>query len=263
MSEIKVLFIGDIVGKAARKAVCCYLAKLKNKYQPDLIVANGENLAHGIGMTLKTTEEMMACGIDFFTSGNHVFDKKDIIAHLKKLPIIRPENYPKAVPGRGYEILKIGKSKMAIVNLLGRVFTKTLVDCPFRSADKVLRKLAKEKVKLILVDMHAEASAEKSALFHYLNGKVSAVLGTHTHVQTADAEISREGTAFITDVGAVYAEGSVIGVEKEAILEKFLTAMPKAHEIPESGKCVFNAVFLQFDSKTGKAKKIEPIYEIV
>lgn len=263
MSEIKVLFIGDIVGKAARKAVKKYLPNLIKEHDPDLIIANGENLAHGKGVTKKTIQEMADLGVNFFTSGNHVFDNKKAVPDLKDLPLVVPANYPESVPGKKYEILKVGKSKVAILNLLGRVFTNSYVDCPFRTADNFIREIKKKKVTIIIVDIHAEASAEKVAMKYYLDGKISALLGTHTHIQTADAQISQKGTAYMTDVGAVYLEDSVIGVSKEIVIKKFLTDLPLTHEIPDKGTCIFNAVLITLDSKTGKAKDILPIYEIV
>ncbi|MDD4352539.1 MAG: TIGR00282 family metallophosphoesterase [Candidatus Gracilibacteria bacterium] len=263
MSALKIIFIGDIVGKIGRKAVGKIIPDLKKEYAPDLIIANGENLAHGTGITQKTLEEILQAGVDFLTSGNHIFDKQDIIPYLNRVPVIRPANYPDGAPGRGYEILKIAKHKLAVVNLLGRVFIGPPVDCPFRIIDEILKKIQKEKVSAIIVDFHAEATAEKIALFRYLDGRVSALLGTHTHIQTADEEISAQGTAYISDVGGVYGQETVIGVDQSVVLERFLTAMPVVHKFPESGKAVFNAVYLEIDTKTAKAAQIKKIYKII
>jgi len=263
MSEVKVLFIGDIVGKLGRQALKQYLPKLQKKYVPDLVLANGENLAHGKGLTSRTANEVLSYGVDLLTSGNHVFAQKEVIPYLKQLPILRPANYPAGTPGLGSQILKVARTKIGIINLEGRVFMNALLDCPFRTADKILQELTKQKVKLIIIDLHAEASSEKVALFRYLDGRVSAVLGTHTHIQTADEEVSVKGTAYLTDVGAVYAKESIIGVTQEIIIDKFLSALSRAHEIPETGSVVFNAVLMKFDSRTGKALAIQRIYEIV
>lgn len=261
MAEIKVLFIGDIVGRLGRQTVRAYLQKHACQY--DLIWANGENLAHGTGLTEKTVKEMLAAGVQVFTSGNHVFHRPEIYPLLNKLPVVRPANYPEGVPGRPYVILTIKKTKIAIVNLLGRVFMGTAVDSPFHVADQILKQVKKQKVKIVLLDFHAEASAEKVALFRYLDGRVGAILGTHTHIQTADEEVSDEGTAFISDVGGVYAKDSVIGVEATGILRKFLTSLPGKHVIPENGPCLFNAVELSLDTSKRKALKIKRINQIL
>ena len=253
MAEIKVLFIGDVVGKLGRQTVRSYLAKHAAKY--DLILANGENLAHGTGLTEKTVKEILAAGVQVLTTGNHVYHRPEIYPVLNKLPIVCPANYPEGVPGRPYIILTVKKTKIAITNLLGRVFMGTAVNSPFVVADQILKQLKKEKVKIILLDFHAEATAEKVALYRYLDGRVTAILGTHTHIQTADEEISDQGTAFITDVGGVYAKDSVIGVEADGILKKFLTALPHKHIIPENGPALFNAV--EFRINTTKAIAVE------
>jgi 2',3'-cyclic-nucleotide 2'-phosphodiesterase len=261
MAEIKVLFIGDIVGKLGRQTVRSYLVKHAAKY--DLILANGENLAHGTGLTEKTVKEMLAAGVQVLTTGNHVYHRPEIYPALNKLSVVRPANYPEGAPGRPYIILTVKKVKIAIVNLLGRVFMGTAVNSPFVVADQILQQLKKAKVKLILLDFHAEATAEKVALYRYLDGRVTAILGTHTHIQTADEEISAKGTAFISDVGGVYAKDSVIGVEAAGILQKFLTALPHKHVIPENGACLFNAVKLRLNTAKGRALEIKRINEIL
>jgi len=195
------------------------------------------------------------------TTGNHIWKKKEIeeIFHEGKIPIIRPANYPPGNPGRGEKVVKIGKNSLLIVNLMGRVFMQECLDCPFRAIDQILKKYQKEKLTGIVVDFHGEATSEKVAFGLYTDGRISAVLGTHTHIPTADAKILPKGTAYITDVGIVGAENSVLGVDKKTVLERFLAQRSKALEVVEKGKCVINAVLIEIDSKTKKAVKIKRI----
>ncbi len=259
--SIKILFIGDIVGKPAREAVKKLLPDLKEKYQTDLVIANAENLAHGIGITEKTLAEVKEAGIDIFTSGNHFYKKSEGLEILKAKdsPLIRPANYPQDVPGRGYQIVEAGTKKIAVINLIGRVFFTEHFDCPFRKADEIIEEIKKEKPAATIVDIHAEATSEKVALGFYLDGRVSAVLGTHTHIPTADQRILSQGTAYITDVGMVGLLDSVLGVDKEIIIEKFLSQLSIPHDISENGRVVFNAVYLEIDGQSGKAVKLERI----
>jgi metallophosphoesterase (TIGR00282 family) len=258
---MKILFFGDIVGKIGRKAINKVLPELKKELRPDLVLANGENLAHGKGVTEKTIKEVVEAGIDFLTSGNHIWAEKKVIPILEegKLPLIRPANYPPGTPGAGEKIIEVGGMKVLIINLMGRVFIKEDLDCPFRKIDKILEEYKKEKLTAIIVDLHAEATSEKQAFGWHVDGRVSAVVGTHTHIGTSDGQILPQGTAYITDIGMVGAKKSVIGVDKSIIQKIFLTQMPTLHEIPEEGICTFNAVLVEIDPKTKKATKIERI----
>ena len=257
---MKILFIGDIVGKIGRQAIAKVLPGLKKEYQSDLVIANVENLAHGSGVTKETLEEMIESGVDFFTSGNHIWKKKEAVQIFEegKFPIIRPANYPPQVPGDGYRVIEVGSRKVLIINLIGRVFMKDDFNCPFLELDEILKKVAKKNIDIIFVDFHAEATSETKAMGFYADGKVSAVFGTHTHIQTADEEILEKGSAYITDVGMVGAKDSILGVAKEGIIKSFLSQMPAKHDIPESGQCIVNAVYFEVDNN-GQAIKIERI----
>ncbi|MBU1992455.1 MAG: TIGR00282 family metallophosphoesterase [Patescibacteria group bacterium] len=262
---MKILFIGDIFGRPGRETVKRLLPNLKAKLKPNLIIANGENLSHGKGLTPENVKEMQDAGVDFFTSGNHVWKNKKGVDKLDdpKFPVIRPANYPPSVEGRGYEIIKDNKgNKVLVINLLGRVFMKDDLDCPFRTAAKILEETINETLSAIIVDIHAEATSEKVALGHFLDGKVSAVLGTHTHIPTADARVLDSGTAYITDIGMVGPRDSVIGLEKETIVKQFLTQTPVKHEVAESENTLC-AVLIEIDPETAKAKSIEHIIDVV
>jgi metallophosphoesterase (TIGR00282 family) len=258
---MKLLFIGDIVGRPGRHAVSKILPQLIKDESIDLVVANGENLSGGLGITKKNYDQMILAGIDLFTSGNHIFDKQEIIPFLddKNIQIIRPANYPeKGVPGYSTHTYEIMGEKVVIANLLGRVFMGTNVESPFEIADKIVKEFPNHT---IIIDFHAEATSEKQALSQHLNGRVAAVFGTHTHVATADAKITADGTAYISDVGMVGLENSILGFDPEPIVTKFLTGMPRAYEI-SSGRAVFNSVILETD-KMGKAKSIRQLIKIV
>jgi hypothetical protein len=252
---IKILFIGDIFGKPGRKTVSNLLPKIKSDEQPDLIIANGENLAGGLGITPNTAKEMFATGINVFTSGNHLWDKKEIMEFLPvEKRILRPANYPPAATGNNYYIYETPqKNKIAILNLMGRTFTVT-VDCPFRCADEYLKKF-QSITNIIILDIHAEATAEKMALAWYLDGKVSAVIGTHTHIQTADERILPKGTAYITDAGMTGPHDSVIGIRIEDALNRFIKQTPVRFN-PAKENLRFNGVIVSIDEQTGKAKNI-------
>jgi hypothetical protein len=258
--NLKILFLGDIVGKIGRRAVAEILPKLREKYKIDLVIANVENLAHGQGATLETLSEVQEAGVDFFTSGNHIWKKKEIIDIFQRgeFPIIRPANYPPSVPGEGWRVIEVGTKKIVIINLMGRVFMKEDLDCPFRKVDEILSPTSDFQLPTsILVDFHCEATSEKKAFGWYLDGRVSAVIGTHTHIPTADGEILPQGTAYISDVGMIGAKESVLGVDKDIIIKKFLDQMPGVHEIPEEGSAIFQAVLVEIDPKNGKSVKIE------
>ena len=250
---MRILMIGDIVGKPGRRAVREFLPGLQSKYDINLVIANGENSAGGLGITLNTANELFDLGINVITTGNHVWAKRDIIPHLdSELNIIRPYNFPPGAPGHGFVIVK----DTVIVNLIGRVFMGDY-DCPFRSMDNLLSEL-EEKYKVIIVDFHAEATSEKVALGWYLDGRVSALLGTHTHVGTIDTRILPKGTAYVSDVGMVGPAYSVIGDSIDSVIHSFLTKMPHRLSVGE-GSAIFNAVLIEVDKSTGDAVSIQRI----
>ncbi len=260
---LKILFLGDISGAIARAALIKILPKLKKKYSPDFIIANADNISHGKGVTEKNLLEIHKIGVDFFTCGNHAFKKEDpnkIIAN-KKIPFIIPENMRETKNGNGYAIVKIGKTKLAIINLLGRTFVKEAHDavCPFKKFDELYKKL-KNKYDFLIVDMHAETTSEKIAFGFYVDGRANAVLGTHTHIQTNDPQKLKKGTLYITDIGMVGAKESVIGVGKDAIIEKFLNDSQIVFSLPETGIVKISGVLLELD-KTMKTSKIKLINE--
>lgn len=260
-----ILMFGDLMGKPGRQAIAKILPELRKKYDPDLIIANAENLAHGYGITKKTVDHILGAGVNVLTSGNHVFDKKEGLELLsnKKYPILRPANYPPDVVGRGYQIFEVRTKKVLVINLIGRVFFQYDYDCPFRCADEILKKYKEEKIDATIIDFHAEATSENVALGYYLDGKVSAILGTHSHVPTGDFKILPKGTAYITDVGMVGALNSVIGDKKEGVIKRFLDQISTKLEIEEEGPIEVNAVVVEINDQTGKAKKIEKIYQTV
>ena len=252
-----VLAIGDIIGRPGRQAVNKLLPGLRQQYGLDLVIANGENAAGGFGITPDIAQELLDYGIDILTSGNHIWAQKEIFPYLEgKLPILRPLNYPPGVPGRGYLIIK----QTMIVNLIGRTFMGDF-DCPFRAMDKLLAEV-KPKPAVIIIDFHAEATSEKIALGRYLDGRVSAVLGTHTHVGTIDAQLLSKGTAYVTDIGMTGPMDSVIGDDTKSVLHHFLTMLPH-HLSVGKGKAEFNAVLVKIDEASGKATGIERIYREV
>lgn len=261
-NELTVLFIGDIIGALGRRATRQLLPQLKEKYAPDLILANAENSAHGYGITEKIYRELLEMGVDALTMGNHVWDKKELGRDIENYTrLVRPANYPPGTPGNEYVIVEAAGVKVGILNLLGRTFMQCL-DCPFKAAERLLPKI-KESSQVIIVDMHAEATSEKCAMGFFLDGKATAVIGTHTHVMTADDRILPGGTAYISDAGMVGALDSIIGMDREQILKRFLTQMPEKFEPTEMGKAIFNAVLIKIDPKTGKAKEIKKIIETV
>jgi len=261
---IKLIFIADIVGKIGRKAVVNQLPKLKKKYLPDLVIANAENLAHGIGFTQKTLAEMREAGVNVFTSGNHAWEKAgsdEILNNLNNL-IIRPANYPNTKSGKGYLELNIADTRLIVINLLGRVFIEEKTHNPFIVLDKII---SKKRNSLYLVDFHAEATSEKVALANYFDGRVAAVIGTHTHVQTADERILPNGTGFISDAGMVGYKDSVIGADKQQVINMFLNAKKssKKHDLPDKGEALLNGVYLEIDAKQNKTLKIERINKTI
>ena len=242
--------IGDIVGKPGRQAVQSLLPGLRRQYGIECVIANGENAAGGKGLTLETTEEILHSGVDVLTSGNHIWAQKEIIPYLEgELPILRPLNYPQGVPGRGY----LAKAGVLVVNVMGRTFMGDL-DCPFQAMNQLLNELEGSS-KVIVVDFHAEATSEKNALGRYLDGRVSAVLGTHTHVGTVDSRVLPQGTAYITDIGMVGPLESIIGDEIDNVLQRFLTQLPHRLSVGK-GRKLFNSVLVEIEEETGKAKSI-------
>jgi 2',3'-cyclic-nucleotide 2'-phosphodiesterase len=249
-----VLAIGDVIGKPGRQVVQKLLPSLRQQYPLDLVIANGENAAGGLGLTLSTARELLESGVDILTSGNHIWDQKEIIPHLDgDLPIIRPLNYPPGVPGRGC----LYRDNVAVVNLIGRTFMNNY-DCPFRAMDTLLNGI-KNRYPVIIVDFHAEATSEKVAMGRYLDGRVSAVVGTHTHVGTIDSNIFPRGTAHITDIGMTGPADSIIGDDIQAVLQRFLTVVPHRLSVSDSKRNIFNSVMIDIDDKTGQALKIERI----
>ena len=254
---MRILAIGDIIGKPGRKAVKEILPGLRDKHGIDLVIGNGENAAGGLGLTPETAEELFQSGIDVITSGNHIWACKEIVPYLDSgTAVLRPLNYPVGNPGRGY----LHKKGVLVVNLIGRVFISHF-DCPFRAMDQLLAEYKGRSVPII-VDFHAEASSEKVAMGRYLDGRVSAVLGTHTHVGTVDARILPGGTAYVTDIGMVGPIDSVIGDDTEAVINRFLTLIPSRLSVGR-GEVSFDAVLVEVDVKTGKALNIQRIHEVV
>lgn len=255
---MRVLMIGDVMGSPGRKAVQRLLPSLRQEYGLDLVVCNGENSAGGFGITYKTAQQLLQAGVDVLTTGNHVWKKKEIIPHMQEdLPIVRPSNFPPGVPGRGH--LRVGN--VVTLNLMGRTFMEPL-DCPFREADRVLSEVGGPPETIVLVDFHAEATSEKQALGWFLDGRVSAVVGTHTHVPTADQRIMPEGTAFVSDLGMVGPINSVIGTDPNVVLEKFLTQTPQRFSVAK-GPVTFNSVMVEIDDETGKASRVERVDRLV
>jgi len=251
---LHILMIGDVVGRPGRRAVEHFLPGLRRDYDLDLVIANGENSAGGIGITPDTAREMCNYGVDVITTGNHIWAKKEIAEHLDgELPIIRPLNFPPGLPGRGYIEMK----GVLVVNIIGRVFIGQY-DCPFRAMDCLLDEL-KTRSKVIIVDFHAEATSEKVAMGKYLDGRVSAILGTHTHVPTADCYIMPKGTAYASDVGMVGPLESVIGVDAQSAIRSFLTGMPHRFFVSE-GPAMFDGIVVDIDAATGRATNIQRVH---
>jgi len=250
-----ILAIGDIIGRPGRRAVSQLLPGLRQQYGLDLVIANGENAAGGLGLTSTTAKELFDAGVDVLTSGNHIWAQKEIIPYLDgEMPILRPLNYPPGVPGKGH----IAIGQVAVVNLMGRTFIGDF-DCPFRAMDQLLAEL---KQPIIIVDFHAEATSEKVAMGRYLDGRGSAVLGTHTHVGTIDAQLLPQDTAYVTDIGMTGPLDSVIGDDAEAVIQRFLTRMPH-HLSVGKGKTAFNAIMVGVANDTGRAISIDRIYREV
>ncbi len=255
---VSILFIGDIIGKPGRQALSRELHRLVDRHNVDIVIANGENAAGGFGLTEETARELFKQGVHLLTGGNHIWDKKEQVPLILADPrILRPANYPAGALGNGSAVLTTpGGVKVGVLNLEGRVYMKTL-ECPFKVADREIERL-KQETPVILVDFHAEATSEKSALGWYLDGRVSALIGTHTHVQTADERILTQGTAFLTDAGMTGAFDSVIGMGKEETIHRFLTQLPSKFEVAKKD-IRLNGVVIGVDEQSGKALSIERI----
>ncbi len=259
-SSVRILFIGDVFGQPGRRILKETLPGLVQEYSPDLILANGENAAAGFGITPALVEELLALGIAVLTSGNHIWDKREILPYLADHAdgrLLRPANYPSPSPGHGLYLGRTSnKAAYAVINLQGRVFMPP-IDCPFRTADKLLEQIPPQ-VKIRIVDMHAEATSEKQALGWYLDGRVTAVVGTHTHVPTADETVLPQGTAYVTDLGMTGPYESVIGVDRRAVIEKFLNQIPARFEVAK-GDLRLSAVLIEADAESGRARSIQRI----
>ncbi|MBI1317421.1 MAG: TIGR00282 family metallophosphoesterase [Candidatus Hydrogenedens sp.] len=255
---MKILFVGDVVGRPGRLAVAKQLPALRRARAVDVVVANAENAAGGHGATPEILRELQGYGVDAFTMGNHTWRKHAIYSALDSMPnIVRPANYPEGAPGRGAAVIKLRDGrKLGILNIMGRVYMEPL-ECPFRAADRLLPGL-REETPLILVDVHAEATSEKVAMGWHLDGRCTAALGTHTHVQTGDEWILPGGTAYLTDTGMCGPMFSVIGTEREPVLKRFLTGLPQSFNVAK-GPAMFCAVLVEADEETGQARSIERI----
>jgi len=251
---LTILCVGDVFGEPGRRAVQVLLPKLRKQHDVDLVIVNVENSAGGFGVTPQMARAFLEQGVDVMTSGNHIWDRKEIVEYItKENLLLRPANFPAGTPGVGYVTIKTGPHKVAVLNLMGRVFM-TPIDCPFRKADEIVPELRKD-TSIILVDMHCEATSESQAMGWYLDGRVSAVVGTHRHVQTADERVLPGGTAYITDLGMTGPTEGVIGVDRDIILQRFLTQMPVRFE-PARGPAALHGVVIVIEPETGRASDI-------
>ncbi|MDA7025787.1 TIGR00282 family metallophosphoesterase [Bacillus sp. CLL-7-23] len=254
---MRILFVGDIVGSPGRNMLKSYLPKLKLKYKPHATIVNGENAAHGKGITEKIYHEIIEAGADVITMGNHTWDKREIFDFIDDVPkMIRPANFPKNTPGKGMTYTKANGKELAVINLQGRTFLPPL-DCPFQKVDELIEE-ASRKTPYIFIDFHAEATSEKQAIGWYTDGRVSAVVGTHTHVQTADNRVLEKGTAYISDVGMTGPYDGILGTDKEAVIKRFKTNLPVRFEVAE-GRTTLSAVVIDIDEQSKKAVKIDRI----
>ena len=251
------LAVGDIVGTIGVKELQKRLQKIKNEYNVDFAIVNGENAAEGMGITLKNFKDILSAGADCVTMGNHTWGKKEIFSFIDEPKLIRPANYPKSVCGKGYNIYKCKDKKIAVINALGRAEISIMLDNPFEVVREIIQKI-KSEVDIIMFDFHAEATAEKKAMAYYLDGEITAIFGTHTHTQTADEQILEKGTAFITDIGMTGPKNGVIGMDKDAALKRFTTSLPERYKIA-TGEAMFNSVLFEIDDNTNKVTKIVKI----
>lgn len=254
---MKILAVGDIVGERGLNKLKESLPILKQKEKIDFIIVNGENVAGGMGITKRDFQQILFSGADVVTLGNHTWSKKDIFNFIDDEKLIRPANYPKGVVGKGYNIYNCKNKRIAVINLLGRTNMGILTENPFLEADNILENI-KEKADYIVVDFHAEATAEKIAMKYYLDKRVNIIFGTHTHVQTADEEITENGMAYITDIGMTGPINSVIGMDKKVSIKRFVTTLPEKYKIAE-GECKFNSCLFEINDETGRTDSIRRI----
>ena len=255
---MKILVVGDVVGESGLEKLKVELRKIKETENIDFIVVNAENVAGGMGITVNNFNELKKINIDVITMGNHTWAKKDIFTFIDDDKIIRPANYSKGVPGKGYNIYECNGKKIGVINLIGRTNMGVLSENPFTVVDSILEKI-KHKVDIIIVDFHAEATAEKIAMKYHLDGKVNIIFGTHTHVQTADEDITEKGTAYITDIGMTGPKNSIIGMDVKASLKRFLTSLPERYKLAE-GSCIFNGCIFELDDDNCRIKSVNRIY---
>ena len=254
---MNILAVGDIVGKVGLQKLKEVLPALKKDEKIDFVIVNAENAADGMGLTEKMYKEVLATGTVCITMGNHTWGKKDIFGFIDEKPVIRPANYSRNVPGKGYDIYEVKGKKICVINLIGRTSMTVLSDNPFTEAEDIIEKV-KSTVDIIIIDFHAEASAEKIALSYFLDGKATIIFGTHTHVQTADSQIMEKGTAYITDIGMTGPKKSVIGMDVEASIKRFLTSLPEKYKTAD-GEGKFNSCLFEIDEKTNKVVNIRTI----
>lgn len=255
---MRILFLGDMVGRPGRAVVYRHLESVVAEHGIDFVIANGENASGGLGLEAKTGRELLDAGIDLLTSGNHIWRYRTVYEFLdSEKRIVRPANYPGQAPGRGYVILESGPVRIAVVNLQGRTFMEP-IDCPFQTVDRVLDEIG-DRARVIVVDFHAEATSEKISMGHYLDGRVSAVIGTHTHVRTADERVLPGGTAYLTDAGMCGPENSCLGMDKKPVLDKFLFGLPVRFNVAK-GAAALNGAIVEVDENSGKAESITGFY---
>ena len=255
---MKILAVGDLIGGAGIKKLKSVLGKIKEQEQIDFIIVNAENSAEGMGITQKNFDDILALNIDVITMGNHTWGKKDIFKFIDAPQLLRPANYPKGVVGKGLGIYECKNKKIAVMNFMGRVDINILTENPFVMAKEMVEEL-QGKVDMIFIDFHAEATAEKIAMGRFLDGKITALFGTHTHVQTADEQIFPNGTAYITDLGMTGPKNSVIGMEIEASVKRFQTSLPERYKLAE-GECIFNGCIFEINDETCRTEKVNRIY---
>ncbi|NWK83847.1 TIGR00282 family metallophosphoesterase [Staphylococcus sp. GSSP0090] len=254
---MRLLFIGDIVGKVGREAISTYLARLKQTYRPTVTIVNAENAAHGKGLTEKIYKDLLREGVDFMTMGNHTYGQRQIYDFIDSANrMVRPANFPEEAPGVGMRFIQINEIKLAIINLQGRAFMQD-IDDPFKKADELINE-AKKETDYIFVDFHAETTSEKNAMGWYLDGRASAVVGTHTHIQTSDERILPGGTGYITDVGMTGFYDGILGINRHEVITRFITSLPQRHVVPDEGRSVLSGVIIDIN-KEGRTTHIERV----
>ncbi|WP_270915745.1 TIGR00282 family metallophosphoesterase [Staphylococcus saprophyticus] len=254
---MRLLFIGDIVGKVGREAITTYLSRLKQTYRPTVTIVNAENAAHGKGLTEKIYKDLLREGVDFMTMGNHTYGQRQIYDFIDSANrMVRPANFPEEAPGVGMRFIQINEIKLAIINLQGRAFMQD-IDDPFKKADELINE-AKKETDYIFVDFHAETTSEKNAMGWYLDDRASAVVGTHTHIQTSDERILPGGTGYITDVGMTGFYDGILGINRHEVITRFITSLPQRHVVPDEGRSVLSGVIIDIN-KEGRTTHIERV----